>query len=470
MSILTYNPGIMRPHVVTEVPGPKTLEAMGRGEFDMQAPYRALIVDDTACRDVYLVDLDGNVFLDLFANFALGALGYNHPRLTATAERPEFRAAVVNPTSTPFLTAPQWLDYVQALEARFAPRWAKKVFCVDGGGEAVESALKAAFIVHGEHRRAALGESVDPLGLPAEVQDAILNNRGNDAVVVSFSGAFHGRGLGPLSATHSKVIHKADLPCFAWPTVPFPAKLFPEEKFAERNAQLEAECLAELYRVLSRYKGRVAAVLVEPVQSEGGDRHANPSFFQKVGELARDAGAAFILDEVQTGMGISGSLWAHEQLDLQEPPDLLVFGKKMQLGGFFAGVKHNISQFGRMYQTRNGDRAKGMLAMATLEAIVEDDLLTNVRETGSYFLKQLRALESDFPRLIDQVRGLGLLIAFDLPTAAARNAFNAQCLRRGVFVTYTGTRSVRLRPHLTTRPEHVDQAIEVFRDVLMAMT
>jgi 4-aminobutyrate aminotransferase/(S)-3-amino-2-methylpropionate transaminase len=455
--------------VQTELPGPNARAWMARGTFDMQARYRAVVMDDTRSEGVWLVDVDGNVFLDLFANFALGALGYNHPALADVARSPAFLAAAANPTSTPFVTTPSWLEFMETMQARFAPRGMTHMFCVDGGGEGIESALKAAFIVHGERRREAGGAPRDPLQLPEADRAAIMDNAGTDAVVVSFAGAFHGRGLGPMSATHSKVIHKADLPAFAWPTAPFPANRFPLADHAAANARAEAGALEALEAILEQYAGRVAAVLVEPVQSEGGDRHASPAFFRGVQALAARAGAAFILDEVQTGVGITGTLWAHEQLDLPHPPDIVCFGKKMQMGGFFATPAYDISQFGRMYQTRNGDRARALLGLATLRTIAADGLLANVRETGAHFLTRLQDLATAFPTLVTEPRGKGFLLAFDLPSPALRDEFNTRALGKGVFASYTGARSVRLRPHLVTTKAHVDEAMGVFTAVCAEM-
>jgi 4-aminobutyrate aminotransferase/(S)-3-amino-2-methylpropionate transaminase len=440
---------------------------MARATFDMQAIYRALVVDDEASQGTSLVDADGNAFLDLFSSFALGALGFNHPALLAAARSDGFARAAANPTSTPFLTTRAWLDFVAEVEAKWAPPGMAKMFCVDGGGEGVEAALKAAFIVYGERRRAAGGAPVNPLELPADEQARIMDNAGTDAVVVSFGGAFHGRGLGPLTATHSKVMHKADLPAFGWPQVPFPANRWPRERYGEENAALEAESLAELSRVLG--SRRVAAVIVEPIQSEGGDRHASPAFFQGVQRLAGAAGAAFVMDEVQTGVAITGTMWMHEQLGLPRPPDLVCFGKKFQLGGFFAGPEYDIRRFGRMYQTRNGDRARALLSLATLRTIEADGLLGHVRETGAYFLARLQELAERHPAMTEP-RGRGFILAFDLPTAALRDDFLARCMRRAVFPTYTGSRSVRLRPHLITTAAEVDEAVAVFDAVLREMT
>ena len=452
--------------IQTELPGPRARELIARGAFDMQSIYRALVVDDAASRGPWLVDVDGNVLLDLFANFALGALGYNHPRVMAAARSEAFAHAAANPTSTPFVTTASWIEFVERMKARYAPAGMSSIFCVDAGGEGVESALKAAFIVHAEKRRKAAGRPANPLELPEAEQRAMLENAGTDAVAVSFSGAFHGRGLGPLSATHSKTIHKADLPAFAWPMAPFPANRFPLARFAEENARAEEAAIAELGRILDAHAGRVAAVMVEPIQSEGGDRHASPAFFQRVQELAGRAGAALLLDEVQTGVAITGTLWAHEQLELPRPPDLVAFGKKMQMGGFFAAAPFAITQFGRMYQTRNGDRARAMLAMAILDTIADEKLCDHVRTTGAHFLSALEELAGRHPKLVTEPRGRGFVLAFDLPTPAVRDDFLKRAMARGVFASYTGTRSVRLRPHLITTRAEVDEAVGVFDEVL----
>ena len=455
--------------ILTDVPGPRSLALMERGRFDMQAIYRSLVFDDAASQGTTLVDVDGNQILDLFSSFALGALGYNHPRLLELARSDRFARASINPSSTPFITTDAWFDYISALESRYAPKGMAKVYCVDAGGEGVESAIKAAFIRFGEQRREAEGLPRNPLDLPAEEQDKILHNLGTDAVLVSFDGAFHGRGLGPMSATHSKLIHKADLPAYPWPSVPFPTNRWPLDQYAEENAQAEAESLAALEQVLYRHHGRVAAVLVEPVQAEGGDRHASPAFFRAVQALAGQVGAALILDEVQTGCGLTGRLWAHEAFSLPRPPELVTFGKKMQMGGFFAAPSHDIRQFGRMYQTRNGDRSRALLGLEVLRVIEDEQLLQNVRDVGAIFLAGMQALAERFPLLVTQARGVGFMLAFDLPNVQTRDDFLRRCLRRGVMATYTGSRSVRLRPHLITPAADAEVALRVFGDTLLEM-
>ncbi len=459
----------LRTLVKTEIPGPRSKALIAEGAFDMQSIYRSLVIDDVKSQGPYIVDADGNVILDMFANFALGSLGYNHPALVELAKSDAFLRASINPTSTPFVTTPAWFELMGRIQ-RHAPKGMGKIYFVDAGGEGVEAALKVAFIRHGERAREAKGQPKNPLELPEAAQRAIMENGGTDAVVVSFEGAFHGRGLGPLSATHSKVIHKADLPAFPWPMVRFPTNRWPLDKHAEENAKAEAESLRDLERVLDAHAGKVAAIVIEPIQSEGGDRHASPAFFRAVQALAKKAGAMFVLDEVQTGVAGTGKLWGHEHFELPEPPDLVAFGKKMQLGGFFARDEHAITQFGRMYQTRNGDRSRVMISAAVLETIEKEQLAQRAARVGSYFLDKLTELAQRFDKLVSEPRGRGLLLSFDLPTTAARDDVLKRALEKGVMPTYTGVRSVRLRPHLVTTEAEVDAAVSVFAEVFAEMS
>lgn len=440
------------------------------GAFDLQAGYRAVVVDDERSAGVSLVDIDGNVFLDLFSSFALGALGYNHPAMVATARSDEFVRAAVNPTSTPFLTTDTWLQFMAELKEKWAPRGTQRVFCVDGGGEGIESAIKLAYMAHASQNRVAAGLPADPLQLPAAEQERMLDNAGTDSVIITFRGAFHGRSLGALSATHSKVSHKADCPAFRWPMATFPANRWPLAQFAEENAKAEADSLAELAQIFEAHRGKVAGLLVEAMQSEGGDRHASAAWFRGVQALCQAHNAAFILDEVQTGVAISGTMWMHEQFGLDSPPDLVAFGKKMQMGGCFATSPYCITQFGRMYQTRNGDRARAMLATTTLRTIDELDLCSHVRREGAYFLAGITALAAAFPSLISEPRGLGFLLAFDLPTPQLRDQFLKHTLQQGVFASYTGSRSVRIRPHLVTARADIDEALAAFNVAAKAMS
>jgi 4-aminobutyrate aminotransferase / (S)-3-amino-2-methylpropionate transaminase len=153
------------------------------------------------------------------------------------------------------------------------------------------------------------------------------------------TGAFHGRTLGTLSTTHSKAIHKVDIPAFDWPIASFPRYKYPLEDNVAENEAEDRRCLAEVDELFDKYNKAgnfVAGVIIEPVQAEGGDHHASPQFFQGLQKLTKKHGAALIVDEVQTGGGVSGKFWCHENFDLPEPADLVTFSKKMLTGGYYS--------------------------------------------------------------------------------------------------------------------------------------
>jgi 4-aminobutyrate aminotransferase/(S)-3-amino-2-methylpropionate transaminase len=153
------------------------------------------------------------------------------------------------------------------------------------------------------------------------------------------TGAFHGRTLGTLSTTHSKAIHKVDIPAFDWPIASFPRYKYPLEDNVAENEAEDRRCLAEVDELFDKYNKAgnfVAGVIIEPVQAEGGDHHASPQFFQGLQKLTKKYGAALIVDEVQTGGGVSGKFWCHENFDLPEPADLVTFSKKMLTGGYYS--------------------------------------------------------------------------------------------------------------------------------------
>lgn len=152
------------------------------------------------------------------------------------------------------------------------------------------------------------------------------------------SGAFHGRTLGVLSTTHSKYIHKIDIPAFDWPIASFPEYKYPLEENQRANAEEDKRCLAEVEDLIEKYKKKgnpVAGIVIEPIQSEGGDNEASPEFFQGLQRVAKKHGSALLMDEVQTGGGPTGKMWCHEHFNLERPPDIVTFSKKMQLGGYF---------------------------------------------------------------------------------------------------------------------------------------
>lgn len=155
--------------------------------------------------------------------------------------------------------------------------------------------------------------------------------------ILSFKKAFHGRLFATLSTTRSKPIHKVDIPAFDWPQASFPALKYPLEEHVEENKAEESRCLEEIENIIKTWKNPIAAAIIEPIQSEGGDNHATPYFFQGLREITKRHGVLLIVDEVQTGVGATGKFWAHEHWNLDTPPDIVTFSKKAQTAGYYFG-------------------------------------------------------------------------------------------------------------------------------------
>lgn len=201
-----------------------------------------------------------------------------------------------------------------------------------------ENAFKNTFIAY---RRKKRGEDVQ---FSQEEEESCMINRppGTPQLsILSFHGAFHGRTLGALSVTHSKAIHKLDIPAFDWPVAHFPRYKYPLEENVRENEEEDRRCLAEVEDLFEKYEKKnfpVAGVIVEPIQSEGGDNEASPEFFRALQKIIKKKEAALLMDEVQTGGGPTGKMWCHEYFNLESPPDIVTFSKKMLLGGYF----HNL--------------------------------------------------------------------------------------------------------------------------------
>ncbi|GMM31498.1 hypothetical protein DAMA08_042430 [Martiniozyma asiatica (nom. inval.)] len=441
------------PEVKTAIPGPASQAQLAELSkvYDTKAAY--FVTDYYKSLGNYIVDADGNKLLDSYCQISSIALGYNNPALLKAAGSVEMATALCN---RPALACFPSTDYKKILEEGLlsvAPAGLDKVCTAHTGSDANEMAFKAALMYQANKKRA--GAAFTEEELTSVMENQLPGT--SDMVILSFDKGFHGRLFGSLSTTRSKAIHKLDIPAFDWPKAPFPSLKYPLEEHEEENKAEEEKCLKALEEIISNYPTKVAAVIVEPVQSEGGDNHASPAFFQGIRAITKKLDVLMIVDEVQTGGGGSGKMWLHEHYDVV--PDIMTFSKKMQNAGFFFSEEGLAGdQPFRQFNTWCGDPSKALIAKAIIGEIKEKDLLKTSAETGDYLYGLLDAVRAANPDKMLNLRGKGrgFFIAFDLPTAALRNQLLAECKALGLNIGGCGDQGVRLRPGLAFGKKHAD--------------
>jgi L-lysine 6-transaminase len=283
--------------------------------------------------------------------------------------------------------------------------------------------------------------------------------------VVHLEHAFHGRSGYTLSLTNTDPVKTNYFPKFDWPRIPCPAVTFPlDGDHLTRVQEAEQLSIAAAERAFDQHSDDIAAILVEPIQGEGGDNHFRPEFLRELRRLADEREALLIYDEVQTGLGITGQWWAYQHHGIA--PDILCFAKKMQVGGIFAArrvdqVESNVfTTPGRISSTWGGSLVDMVRCTRILEIIVAEGLLDNAAARGSELLAGLRRIEQRYQGSVTNARGLGLMCALDLPTEELRNRVVRQCFNDGMIVLPSGRRAVRFRPSLTVEPHIIDEGIE----------
>lgn len=391
---------------------------------------------------------DGRRYLDMFTFFASSALGMNHPALARDAEfRAELTAAALNKPSNSDVYSVPMARFVETFVRVRGDPALPHLFFVDGGALAVENALKVAFDWKNRHNER---RGVDPA----------LGTR-----VLHLRGAFHGRSGYTLSLTNTKPVTVARFPRFDWPRIDAP-----HLRCGADIDALEAESLRQARAAFAAHPHDIACFIAEPIQGEGGDRHFRPEFFAAMRRLCDEHDALLIFDEVQTGCGLTGTAWAYQQFGVQ--PDVVAFGKKTQVCGIMAGrrvdeVADNVfAVSSRLNSTWGGNLADMVRARRILEVIEADELFEHAARQGAYLLRGLHDLAREFPGLVLDVRGRGLMCAFSLPTTADRDELIGRLWRGGVIVLPTGDDGVRFRPALTVSRGEIDAAIGAVRDAL----
>jgi L-lysine 6-transaminase len=393
--------------------------------------------------------------LDFFTCFASVPLGYNHPKMLndESFNKNLLQAALTNPSNSDVYTQ-QFAEFVETFGRTGIPDYLPHAFFIAGGALAVENALKVAMDWKVQKNFAK--------GYKEEKGFKILH----------FEKAFHGRSGYTLSLTNTAADKTKWFAKFDWPRVSVPTVKYPLTN-ENLNATLETEELSlnQIQQAFATHKDDICAIIVEPIQSEGGDNHLREEFLIQLKAIA-DAHEAFLIyDEVQTGVGITGKFWCHQHYSEKARPDILAFGKKMQVCGILVGdkvdqVEQNVFKVSsRINSTWGGNLVDMVRSTKVLQIIEEDRLCHNAAETGKYLLDNLQSLAKQFDK-VTNVRGKGMLCAFDLPNTAMRNAFIDKGIENHVMFLGCSMHTIRFRPALNMEKKHIDEGMEVMHKLL----
>ncbi|CAK9440538.1 uncharacterized protein LODBEIA_P46060 [Lodderomyces beijingensis] len=449
----------------SSVPGPKSKQINQElGEvYDNGATY--FVADYFQSIGNYISDADGNKLLDVYCQISSIPLGYNNPKLIEAAKSDEMVSAIVNRPALACFPQSNYKDILEQGLLAAAPPGMTKIWTSLSGSDANETAYKAAFM----YQHAKLRKGAD---FTAEELSSVMDNKtpgASEMVILSFDKGFHGRTFGALATTRSKAIHKLDIPAFPWPKAPFPQLKYPLEEFAAENRQEEQRCLDELENIIVNSPKQIAAAIVEPVQSEGGDNHASSFFFQGLRDITAKHGILFIVDEVQTGVGATGKFWAHEHWNLTSPPDMVTFSKKFQAAGFYFGNGDlQPKQPFRQFNTWCGDPTKAILAKAIYQEIKASDLVTRTATVGNYLYQGLQTVVSKSQGKFLNLRGenYGTFIAWDCCSVEVRAKVLQACKDLGLNMGACGDLSIRLRPTLLFEKKHADVFLNILEEAV----
>jgi L-lysine 6-transaminase len=408
-----------------------------------------LILDLRQSQGSWLVDArTGERYLDLYTFFASAPLGINP---AGVVDDPEFVAqlteAAMNKPTNPDIYTAHYADFVDVFARVLGDPALPRMFFIEGGALAVENALKCAFDWKSRHN--------EMHGRSARAGTKVLH----------LTRAFHGRSGYTLSLTNTDPVKTERYPMFDWPRIEVPAVTFPLDAHLDEVVAAEQAALSRAEAAFRDHPHDIACFIAEPIQGEGGDNHMRAEFLQAMQRLCEENDALFILDEVQTGVGLTGTAWAYQQLGLA--PDIVAFGKKVQLGGIMAGrrvdqVPDNVfTVSGRINSTWGGGLVDMVRSRRLLEIIERDGLLSRAAASGAWFLAELQEFGARYPGLVSNVRGRGLMCAFDLPDAGQRDSLiGVLRAEERILLLPSGPRSIRFRPALTISEDELAVGIK----------
>ena len=394
-------------------------------------------------------------YLDMFSMFASAAIGYNHPYLVENAAW--LGKMAINKPTLADVYSDEYAQFMEVFERVAIPKELQYAFFISGGTLAVENAMKACF--DWKTRK--------------NFDKGISKEAG---ICIHFRQAFHGRSGYTLSLTNTSDPRKHQyFPKFDWPRILNPYLKFPiTEENLEETIKNENLALIQIEEAILSNPDQVACIIIEPIQAEGGDNHFRDEFFQGLRKICDENEVLLIFDEVQTGIGITGKMWAFQHFSVI--PDVISFGKKTQVCGILANkekfdeVEHNVFvESSRINSTFGGNFIDMMRLKLTLEVIEKENLVDNAKTVGEHLLNRLQKLAAKYPNKISNARGRGLMCAIDLPTCEERDALRDLLYRENLIILSCGDYSLRFRPHLNVTKEEIDLSISKFEKLLDAM-
>ena len=396
--------------------------------------------------------------LDFFTCFASVPLGYNHPKMINDEEFKKnlMLAALTNPSNSDIYTT-QYAQFVETFSRVGIPDYLPHAFFIAGGSLAIENALKVAM----------------DWKVQKNFQKGYTRERGMK--VLHFEKAFHGRSGYTLSLTNTLPDKTKWFARFDWPRVSVPDIKFPfTNEGYEDLKKREALSVSQIRQAFSDNKDDICAIIIEPIQSEGGDNHVREEFLVQLRQLADENECFLIYDEIQTGVGLTGKFWAHKHFSENARPDILAFGKKMQVCGILAGkkvdeIETNVFKVpSRINSTWGGNLADMVRSSKILEIIEEDDLVNKAALKGKYLQDQLFKISEKHEQL-SNVRGRGLMTAFDFPSKEMRDKFILKGAEENVMFLGCGDRTIRFRPALIIEEKHIDHGLDILEKILPSL-
>ncbi|HUS99690.1 MAG TPA: L-lysine 6-transaminase [Candidatus Thermoplasmatota archaeon] len=387
-------------------------------------------------------------FLDGFSFFATAPLGCNHPAMTTQEFIEKLgEIAINNPTNSDIYTI-EMAEFVDTFAKYAVPKHFHHLFFIAGGALAIENSLKTAF--------------------DWKIRKNIAKgNEEKGRQIIHFKEAFHGRTGYTISMTNTFNLNKIKyFTKFDWPRIDNPKIRFPlTDANLSDVKEREKHAVAEIENAIVQNPDDIAALIIEPIQGEGGDNHFRKEFFHELRRLCDDHEMMFIVDEVQSGVGLTGKMWAYQHFDFE--PDILAFGKKTQVCGIMVSdrvdeVKENVFNVpSRLNSTWGGNLVDMVRCQKYLEIIEKEHLVKNAEMQGKRLLQGLEAIEKKYPPKISNARGRGLMCAFDLPTTQKRDELKNKLYANNLLVLTCGAVTIRFRPPLTISSEEIDEALEV---------